>query len=118
MTTPKNDKNTRTTGRPTLNEVARSAGVSPITASRALRGIPSVAEELAQRVRDAARELGYVANPAARALASARSQTVAVVVPSLGNQLFVETLEAIHAVMRPKGLEVLIGNSHYSRDEE
>ncbi|ACO78904.1 Transcriptional regulator, LacI family [Azotobacter vinelandii CA] len=118
MTTPKNDKNPRTTGRPTLNEVARRAGVSPITASRALRGIPSVAEELAQRVREAASELGYVANPAARALASARSQTVAVVVPSLGNQLFVETLEAIHAVMRPRGLEVLIGNSHYSRDEE
>lgn len=118
MITPKNDKNTRTTGRPTLNEVARRAGVSPITASRALRGIPSVAEELAQRVREAARELGYVVNPAARALASARSQTVAVVVPSLGNQLFVETLEAIHAVMRPKGLEVLIGNSHYSRDED
>ncbi|MCG4787640.1 LacI family DNA-binding transcriptional regulator, partial [Roseburia faecis] len=34
MTTSKNDKNTRTTGRPTLNEVARLAGVSPITASR------------------------------------------------------------------------------------
>jgi len=118
MTTPKNDKNTRATGRPTLSEVARRAGVSPITASRALRGIPSVAEELVRRVREAAQELGYVANPAARALASARSQTVAVLVPSLGNQLFIETLEAIHAVMRPKGLEVLIGNFHYSRDEE
>ena len=47
MTTSKNDKNTRTTGRPTLNEVARLAGVSPITASRALRGISSVATELA-----------------------------------------------------------------------
>ncbi|WP_134509196.1 LacI family DNA-binding transcriptional regulator, partial [Pseudomonas aeruginosa] len=67
MSITKNDKNTRTTGRPTLNEVARRAGVSPITASRALRGVASVAEELAQKVRDAARELGYVANPAARA---------------------------------------------------
>ncbi len=63
MSITKNDKNTRTTGRPTLNEVARRAGVSPITASRALRGVASVAEELAQKVRDAARELGYVANP-------------------------------------------------------
>jgi hypothetical protein len=42
MTSPKNDKNTRTTGRPTLNEVARLAGVSPITASRALRGLQQV----------------------------------------------------------------------------
>ncbi len=118
MSITKNDKNTRTTGRPTLNEVARRAGVSPITASRALRGVASVAEELAQKVRDAARELGYVANPAARALASAQSHSVAVLVPSLANLLFIETLEAIHAVLRPQGLEVLIGNFHYSRNEE
>jgi LacI family transcriptional regulator, gluconate utilization system Gnt-I transcriptional repressor len=118
MSPSKNDKNSRTTGRPTLSEVARVAGVSPITASRALRGIPSVAEELALRVHEAARQLGYVVNPAARALASAQSQSVAVIVPSLGNQLFVEVLDAVHAVIHPRGLEVLIGNSHYSRDEE
>lgn len=112
------EKNARTTGRPTLNEVAKRAGVSPITASRALRGISTVAEDLALKVRDAARELGYVVNPAARALASAQSQAVVVLVPSLANQLFVETLEAIHSVLRPKGLEVLIGNFHYSREEE
>ena len=118
MTSSKNDKNTRTTGRPTLNEVARLAGVSPITASRALRGISSVATELAEKVRKAADELNYVVNPAARALASAQSHSVVVLVPSLSNLLFIDTLEAIHAVVRPKGFEVLIGNFHYSRDEE
>ena len=118
MTSSKNDKNTRTTGRPTLNEVARLAGVSPITASRALRGISSVATELAEKVRKAADELNYVVNPAARALASAQSHSVVVLVPSLSNLLFIDTLEAIHAVLRPKGFEVLIGNFHYSRDEE
>ncbi len=118
MTSSKNDKNTRTTGRPTLNEVARMAGVSPITASRALRGISSVATELAEKVRKAADELNYVVNPAARALASAQSHSVVVLVPSLSNLLFIDTLEAIHDVLRPKGFEVLIGNFHYSRDEE
>src|SRR5471030_1337642 len=118
MTSPKNDKNTRTTGRPTLNEVARLAGVSPITASRALRSISTVATELVEKVQKAAAELSYVVNPAARALASAQSQSVVVLVPSLSNLLFIETLEAIHQVLRPKGFEVLIGNSHYSRDEE
>lgn len=118
MTSSKNDKNTRTTGRPTLNEVARLAGVSPITASRALRGITSVATELVEKVQQAALELNYVVNPAARALASAQSHSVVVLVPSLSNLLFIETLEAIHTVLRPKGFEVLIGNYHYSRDEE
>ncbi|SDI06449.1 LacI family DNA-binding transcriptional regulator [Pseudomonas panipatensis] len=118
MTAQKNDKNSRASGRPTLNEVARRAGVSPITASRALRGVSSVAEALVLKVQEAARELGYVANPAARTLASAQSHSVVVLVPSLSNQLFVDTLEAIHGVLRPQGLEVLIGNFHYSRDEE
>lgn len=108
----------RSTGRPTLNEVARFAGVSPITASRALRGIPTVAPQLVEKVRAAADSLGYVANPAARALASSQSQAVVVLVPSLSNQLFIETLEAIQNVLRPRGLEVVIGNSHYSPQEE
>ncbi|MEK1834038.1 MAG: LacI family DNA-binding transcriptional regulator, partial [Pseudomonas sp.] len=118
MNTPKNDKNTRTTGRPTLNEVARLAGVSPITASRALRGVSTVATELVEKVQKAALDLNYVVNPAARALASAQSHSVVVLVPSLSNLLFIDTLEAIHQVLRPKGFEVLIGNFHYSRDEE
>jgi len=118
MTSTRTDKNTRTTGRPTLSEVARLAGVSPITASRALRGISSVATDLVEKVRQAAEELNYVVNPAARALASAQSHSVVVLVPSLSNLLFIDTLEAIHSVLRPRGFEVLIGNYHYSRDEE
>lgn len=108
----------RSTGRPTLNEVARLAAVSPITASRALRGVTTVAPELVEKVRAAAQSLGYVTNPAARALASSCSQTVVVLVPSLSNQLFIETLEAIQDVLRPRGLDVVIGNYHYSPEEE
>lgn len=108
----------RSTGRPTLNEVAHHAGVSPITASRALRGVSTVAPESVEKVRAAALALGYVANPAARALASSQSQTVVVLVPSLSNQLFIETLEAIQNVLRPRGLDVVIGNYHYSPQEE
>ncbi|WP_028694144.1 LacI family DNA-binding transcriptional regulator [Pseudomonas cremoricolorata] len=108
----------RTTGRPTLAEVAKLSGVSPITASRALRGVSTVAPELVEKVRAAAATLGYIANPAARALASARSHSVVVLIPSLSNHLFIDTLEAIHEVMRPRGLEVLIGNYHYDAAEE
>jgi LacI family gluconate utilization system Gnt-I transcriptional repressor len=71
-----------------------------------------------EKVRAAALALGYVANPAARALASSQSQTVVVLVPSLSNQLFIETLEAIQNVLRTRGLDVVIGNYHYSPEEE
>ena len=108
----------RATGLPTLAEVAKLSGVSPITASRALRGVSTVAPQLAIKVLEAAQALGYVVNPAARALASAQSQSVVVLIPSLSNHLFIDTLEAIHEVMRPRGLEVLIGNYHYDVAEE
>jgi LacI family transcriptional regulator, gluconate utilization system Gnt-I transcriptional repressor len=108
----------RATGRVTLGDVAAAAGVSPITVSRALRGERSVAAELVARVQAAARQLGYVPDPAARALASARSSNVAVLIPLLTNTLFVDLLEAVHRTLLPAGFQTLIGVTHYDADEE
>jgi LacI family gluconate utilization system Gnt-I transcriptional repressor len=108
----------RSSGRVTLNEVAEAAGVSPITVSRALRGERSVASELVERVRAAAQLLGYVPDPAARALASQRSSHVAVLIPLLSNALFVDLLEAVHRTLLPAGFQTLIGITHYKPQEE
>lgn len=108
----------RSTGRTTLSDVAREAAVSPITASRALRGQRSVDPELVARVREAAAKLGYVPDAAARALASARSSHVVVLVPLLTNALFVDLLEAVQGTLLPAGYQTLIGVTHYRPDEE
>lgn len=108
----------RATGRVTLGDVAAAAGVSPITVSRALRGERSVAAELVARVQAAAQQLGYVPDPAARALASARSSHVAVLIPLLTNTLFVDLLEAVHRTLLPAGFQTLIGVTHYDPQEE
>jgi LacI family transcriptional regulator, gluconate utilization system Gnt-I transcriptional repressor len=108
----------RATGRVTLGDVAKLAGVSQITASRALRGERNVDPELVARARAAADELGYVPDPAARALASARSAHVAVLIPLLSNTLFVDLLEAVHATLMPAGYQTLIGVTHYHAQEE
>ena len=108
----------RSSGRTTLADVAGAAGVSPITVSRALRGERSVDPQLAQRVRDAAERLGYVPDPAARALASQRSTQVLVLVPLLSNTLFVDLLEAVHRTLFPEGYQPLIGVTHYDGAEE
>jgi LacI family gluconate utilization system Gnt-I transcriptional repressor len=108
----------RASGRTTLQDVAREAGVSPITASRALRGQRSVDPELVARVQAAASRLGYVPDPAARALASSRSSHVAVLIPLLSNTLFVDLLEAVHATLLPAGYQTLIGVTHYDPTEE
>jgi len=70
------------TKRVTIREVADAAGLSPAAVSYALRGI-QVSEETQERVRRVATELGYEANPIARALASGRSGMVGIVGPTL-----------------------------------
>lgn len=111
-------RKSRASGRVTLDDVAASAGVSRITASRALRGERSVGADLVVRVTDAAAALGYVPDPAARALASARSHAVVVLIPLLSNNLFVDLLEAVHRVLHPAGYQILIGLTHYDPLEE
>lgn len=108
----------RATGRVTLADVAQSAGVSPITVSRALRGERAVDPALVERVRTAARQLGYVPDPAARALASQRSAHVTVLIPMLSNALFVDVFEAVQRSLRPAGYHTLMGVTHYNLDEE
>ncbi len=108
----------RASGRVTLDDVARAADVSPITVSRALRGERAVDPALVARVREAADRLGYVPDPAARALASRRSTHVAVLIPMLSNALFVDLLEAVQRTLRPAGYQTLIGVTHYDDGEE
>lgn len=111
-------RKSRASGRITLDDVALSAGVSRITASRALRGERSVGADLVARVATAAATLGYVPDPAARALASARSHTVVVLIPLLSNNLFVDLLEAVQRSLHAAGYQVLIGVTHYQAEEE
>ncbi len=108
----------RATGRVTLADVARQAKVSPITVSRALRNARAVDPELVARVQAAALQLGYVPDPAARALASRHSAHVAVLIPMLSNALFVDVIEAVQHTLRAKGYQMLMGVTHYDANEE
>lgn len=111
-------RHARSSGRVTLADVARAAGVSPITVSRALRGERAVAPDLIARVAMAATQLGYVPDPAARALASSRSSHVAVLIPMLSNILFVQLLDALHGCLVAAGYQTMIGVTHYDLAEE
>ena len=115
---PLNPARSRSTGRVTLADVAGIAGVSPITVSRALRGERSVDPELAARAKAAADRLGYVPDPAARALASRHSTHVALLIPMLSNALFVDLLDGVQQTLRREGYQTLIGITHYDAGEE
>jgi LacI family gluconate utilization system Gnt-I transcriptional repressor len=102
----------------TLADVASLAGVSAITVSRALRGERAVDPGLVARVKQAADRLGYVPDPAARALASRHSTHVALLIPMLSNALFVDLLESVQRTLRRAGYQTLIGVTHYDAGEE
>ena len=93
---------------PTIEEVARRAGVSTATVSRSLRGQDGVSPSTAQRVRHVADEIGYAASPFASRLASGRAGTVAVVLPYLDRWFFGEILGAAEPVFREAGLDLLL----------
>jgi DNA-binding LacI/PurR family transcriptional regulator len=74
--------------RPTLEAVARRAGVSRATVSRVVNGSPTVAEPIQEAVRRAVAELGYVPNLAARSLVTQRTDSVALVLPESSSRVF------------------------------
>jgi len=104
--------------RATLSDVARRAGVSPVTVSRAIRHPEMVSEALRKRIDDAVLKLNYIPNHLASALASTRTHIVGVIVPSLTNGVFDDYLGAIQDVLNPAGIQVLVLNVRYSELEE
>lgn len=104
--------------RPTLAQVARAAGVSEITASRALRGGTHVAPDTLERVQAAARALNYVPNRLAGTLAGGPSRQVAVVLPSLSNSVFADVLNGLETRLERAGHHVILGVSNYDPGHE
>jgi LacI family transcriptional regulator, repressor for deo operon, udp, cdd, tsx, nupC, and nupG len=93
-----------------IEDVARLAGVSIATVSRALRGLPDVASSTRGRVLEAAAELDYVASPYAARLASGRTATVGVVVPFVKRWFFAEVIGTVEAALRRAGFDLLLYN--------
>ena len=88
-------KSKKPTRAPTLEDVARSAGLSPMTVSRALNTPQLVRPKTVEKVMLAVQATGYIPNALAGGLASRRSKLVAVVVPQINNNMFVDTIQAL-----------------------
>ncbi len=104
--------------RVTLTDVARLADVSPSTVSLFLRDPDAVSARLGPRIRSAIDTLGYVPNLMAGALAGARPRVVGVVVPSLVNSFFADTVTALQNRMVAEDVQLLIGHSDYDDETE
>lgn len=108
----------RGTGGITLSDVAKLAGVSAITVSRALNTPGMVSGETLQRVRDAVARTGYVPNLVAGGLASNRSRLVAALIPTIAGSVFLETVQALTDTLAQGGYQLMLGQSDYTGSRE
>ncbi len=103
----------------TISDVARAAGVSVATVSRALRGVSTVNAATRARVLRAADDLDYVASPTAASLASGRTRVIGIVTPFLTRWFFATAVSAIEKTLREYGYHVLLidleADSHLER---
>ena len=117
-TVPPPRRSRRSSGAVTLHDVAKLAGVAPITASRAVNTPDQVSEAVRTKVADAIARTGYVPNFLAGGLASHRSRLVAAVVPTISGPVFLQTVQSLTAALAESGYQLMLGQSGYSSDRE
>ena len=105
-------------GAPTLEDVARVAGISPMTVSRALNSPQQVRPATVAKVKAAISATGYIPNAQAGSLASNRSRLIAVVVPQINNNMFVDTIQTLNDTLSARGYHMLLCVTGYEAENE
>ncbi|MGC8780499.1 MAG: LacI family DNA-binding transcriptional regulator [Anaerolineae bacterium] len=95
----------------TITDVAKRAGVSPVTVSRVLNNASNVNPETRARVMDAIHELGYVPNVAARSLRSKRMHSLALILPDITNSFWTTVARGVEDAAQAHGYAVLLCNT-------
>lgn len=108
----------RPRGGATVTDVARLAGVSPITVSRALKSPERLSPDTLARVQGAIRRTGYVPNLLAGGLRSAQSRLVAAVVPTIAGPIFLDTIQALTDALDARGYQLILGQAGYRDSRE
>ncbi len=111
-------KSRKRSGKPTLVDVAEAANVSAITVSRALRNPEAVSPTLRERIQKSIDSIGYVPNTAAQALASARTNVIGIIIPSLTNSVFADVIRGVYDAIEGTPFQVQFGNTNYSPIKE
>jgi LacI family gluconate utilization system Gnt-I transcriptional repressor len=102
----------------TLRDVSEASGVSEMTVSRVLRNRGDVSDATRERVLKTAKQLGYVPNKIAGALASSRVNLVAVIIPSMSNMVFPEVMTGISQILEETELQPVVGITGYLPEKE
>jgi LacI family transcriptional regulator len=105
-------------GTPSMNDVARHAGVALGTVSNVLNNPHKVADRTRRRVEAAIADLGFVRNSAARTLAAGATDNVGLVLVDIGNSLFVDIARGVESATSAAGLKLLLANSDVDQTKQ
>lgn len=103
---------------PTMADIARATGVSPMTVSRAFRSESLISPETREAILAAAENLGYVFDATASNLRSQKTDFVAVTIPSINNANFADTVGGLSETLGARGMQILLGYTGYDVQEE
>jgi len=101
-----------------IEDIARVAGVSHSTVSRALRDSSLISVEMRERIQELAREMGYTPNAIAQSLLTRQTSTIGLVVTSISDPFWGDVMKGVEEVARAAGFSVFLSASHNDPDEE
>jgi len=101
-----------------IRDVARETGLSVATVSRVMNGAKNVRPDTRDRVLAASRKLDYLPNPAARALTTNRSKTIAAIIPTIEHSVFAKYINAIEQTLNLQGYSLVLAISNGDAQEE
>ena len=102
----------------TINQVAKMAGVSTATVSRALNKPETVSEALKKKIERIIKKIGYIPNAGARSLMLKRTGSIGVIVPTLDNAIFAQGLEEFQRQLSQSGYQMLVASTNYDPEIE
>ena len=102
----------------TIKDIAKVAGVSHTTVSRALKGHHSIGAETTARIRTLAKEMGYTPSAVAQSLLAQRTRTIGVVITTIADPFTVQIVGGVEQVAQAAGYSVFLSSSHNNPEQE
>src|SRR5512138_368450 len=105
-------------GRISIKDIARQAGVSYSTVSRALHDNPLISHEVRTRIQELAKSMGYTPNALAQGLLSHRTDSIGMVITTISDPFFVDVLSGVEEVAQESGYSILMATSNNDPERE
>lgn len=102
----------------TIKDIAKAAGVSHPTVSRALNNHPAISEATRKRIIELAQRMGYVPNASARGLKTNRTCALGVIMHQIDDPFWSEVLDGVDSVLHPEGYSLFIASTHREKRRE